>query len=224
MAQGDVYELKLFGRFLGQATLNVFFYYQATDTINVNYAAQLVQQWTSVWVGDGSATPFSNVAFSDNWEIMSVSARNLFNPAEIYDTLIGNVFPGTSTVANAGTFQAYRFSTDRPNGTIRRGQKYFGGLPGGVSVDGVLVPTVTTALEDLTEALGATVEVVNGEIEADFLPVVVKRIVMPPDEDHDKTWYRLPENSIEATWFTADNWTLSTLLTTMNSRKIGRGV
>lgn len=224
MAQGDLYEVKLSGTFLGQSTLNVFFFYQSTETININYATQLNQQFQTFWVGDGSDTPFTSVAFSDNWEIMSVSTRNLFNQSEIANVLIGGIFPGTSTVANAGTFPAYHFSTDRPNGAIRRGHKFFGGIPGGVSVDGILVPTIVTALSDVEEALGTSLVVQSGEVDATFLPVVVKRVKEQPDETHDDVWYRLPENSLEALWFTADNWTLDTRLTTMNSRKLGRGV
>lgn len=224
MAQGDLYELKFSGRFLGQATMNVFFYYQSTESININYATQLLQQWQTFFVNDGSDTPFTNVAFSDNWEIMSIAVRNLFNESEIANALIGGIFPGTSTVANAGSFPAYHFSTDRPNGAIRRGHKYFGGIPGGVSVDGILVPTVVTALGDLATALGSSIVVDVGEVDATFLPVVVKRIREEPDAQHDDVWYRLPENSTEALWFTADNWTLDDRLTTMNSRKLGRGV
>lgn len=224
MAQGDLYELKLGGRFLGQSTLNVFFYYQSEESININYATQLLQQWETFWVNDGSDTPFTSVAFSDNWEIMSIAVRNLFNESEIANNLIGGIFPGTSTVANAGSFPAYHLSTDRPNGAIRRGHKFFGGIPGGVSVDGILVATVVTALEAVEAALGTSVIVDVGEVQATFLPVVVKRVVEQPDETHANVWYRLPEDLSEATWFTADNWTLDTRLTTMNSRKLGRGV
>jgi len=224
MAQGDLYEVKLAGRFLGQSTLNVFFYYQATESINVNYATQLGQQFSAFWVNDGSDTPFTNVAFSDNWEVMGVSVRNLFDETEIYGALIGGIFPGTSTVANAGSFPAYHFVTDRPNGAIRRGHKFFGGIPGGVSVDGILVPTVVIALDAMETALGATLTVTIESEDADFLPVIVKRIREEPDATHDDVWYRLPENLAEALWFTADNWTLDTRLTTMNSRKLGRGV
>lgn len=224
VAQGDLYELKLGGRFLGQATLNVFHYYQSTESINVNYATQLLQQWSTYMVNDGSDTPWTSVAFSDNWEIMSLATRNLFNESEIADSLIGGIFPGTSTVANAGTFQAYHFATNRPNGAIRRGHKYFGGLPGGVSVDGILVPTVTAALAEMVTRLGASIVVDVGEVDATFLPVIVKRIREEPDAQHDNVWYRLPENSLEAVWFTADTWSLDDRLTTMNSRKLGRGV
>lgn len=223
MAQGDLYELKLAGQFLGQATLNVFFYYQSTETININYATQLGQQWSTFFVNDGSDTPWTNVAFSDNWEIMSIGVRNLFNEAEIYNSFIGGIFPGTSTVANASSFPAYHFSTSRPNGAIRRGHKFFGGLPGGVSVDGILVPTVVTALSRMEDDLGASIVVSSGEVDATFLPVVVKRVREEPDATHPDVWYRLPENALEALWFTADDWTLDTRLTTMNSRKLGRG-
>lgn len=223
MAQGDIYEVKLGGLFLGQSTLNVFFYYQATEVTNINYAVQLSQAFQAFWVNDGSDTPFTSVAFSNDWEIMSIGVRNLFNEAEIGGALIGGVKPGTQTGVNAASFTAYHFRTDRPNGAIRRGHKYFGGVPGGISVDGILVPTVVTALGVLETGLGTDLLVDIGESQAQFRPCVVKRIKEDPDETHADYWYRLPENATEALFFLADDWTLDDRLTTMNSRKLGRG-
>lgn len=224
MAVSDIYELRFNSRFIGQGLVNVFFYRCAASAYVGNLAQALVLAHRALFVPSGGGGVFANVAFSNDWEVMSYECRNLFLPAEIGGLLLGGEFPGTQTGTNGAPNWAYRFRTDRPVGHIRRGQKFFGGVPNGISIDGVLVPTVQDALDDLQTALAADLTAGTGLETAVFEPVIVKRILMPPDEDHANEWYRLPANLSEAQFFVPGAWDLDLQIKTMNSRKIGRGV
>lgn len=222
MALEELYEVTMSQEYLGQSLVNVFTYFQVSETGSSNWAQLLAQQFRARWMTVAGATAFDSVAFSDNLNWISVTVRNLFNGAEVGVILDGAGVQGSNTGVNDNPFVCYRFTQARGRGDMRNGQKFFGGLCAGAAVNGEINATNFAALDSVVTALNDPLEYDAGGLVAQWNHVIVKRVLEPASETH-KAYYRLPENSGEYTAYIADNWTKEPLLTTSNRRKIGRG-
>lgn len=221
MASLDIYQLTFNQSFLGQRLTNVFFYAQIQQGDPTNYAEILGQEFNALFVTQNGGTAFDSVAFSDDLEANSINVRNLFNEVEFSVQLLGFDGQGANTGVNDNPFVAYRLTAPRLRGDMRNGQKYFGGLCVGAAANGEINATNFAALDSLVTACNTTLSVGVTGGTASFEPVVVKRIFVPATEEK-AAHYRLPENLQEANTYDAQ-WVKQSLLTTMNTRKVGRG-
>lgn len=147
-----------------------------------------------------------------NCIVSNIAVDNLFDASQIYDAPL--------TVAGSGTgevlpqFNAVSFRTSRVRGDIRRGQKRFGPVAEGFSLDGILDPASLPLLAPLATALG--VQLVSGDTGDIYEPVIVKRI--REGAAPGPYTYRLPTSSGEAEYFIAGTWE-PVALTSQTSRR-----
>lgn len=224
MAALDVYELTMHQRFLGQALINVFFYQQLATEGDTNWANILMQGFRPLFDTQAGGTAFDNLAFSNNLELMSLTVRNLFDPAEIAVLLVGGTVQGANTGTNDTPQTSYRLSQARARGDMRNGQKYFGGVCNGSAVDGIVNASVLALLTDTQDACNTTITYTSGGLDTSYQPVIVKRVREGAGTPESPYTYRLPENFDEYEGYLANDWIASDILTTSNRRKIGRGV
>lgn len=219
---GDVYQVIMKGLLLGQATVNVF-YYQETDREGTPAAAQgLAQSFENLFgleVGNGV---FNHAGFIASWQYFSLDVKNLFDPTELFTILNGGTNLGAATGERMPPFVSYRFIHPRERSDMRQGQKFFPGVPETYGLDGTVNSTVIALMSELVTALGSDILSDQGESSVTFSPIILKRVFDPTLTTKSK--YRLPEDQSEVVRYFANTWTFVPELTTMNTRKKGRGI
>lgn len=224
MATLDVYQVTMRQQYLGQTLINTFFYQQLETTGVTNWATILLQGFRELFDTQAGAVAFDNAGFSNDLQLFGFDVKNLFNPAEISVLLIGGTVQGAATGTNDAPYVAYRLAMARGRGDMRNGQKYFGGVPNGASVDGIVNATILGFLADLQDACNSTIAYDSAGLVTEFQPVIVKRVREGAGTPADPYTYRLPANLDEYDGYLANNWIASDIITTSNRRKFGRGI
>lgn len=215
MAINDVYMVTLRQTLLGQRVSNVFFYEQfaAFTPTTGTVAFDLAQTFANVvmpGINNVQPTDVVNVA---------VDVENLFVGSDVgTEAQTGGGAFGTNTVAS---FSAPAFKLAVPGKTTRAGAKRIAGIANNLVTDGVITDATWLAtaatLEGLMEQNLAGMTPTTPNV---FRPVVVKRI---KEIIAGKTKYRLPNVLGEKVIQVIGDVILTLILSTQNSRKIGRG-
>lgn len=210
MPAGDLYMISFKQTYGtgGKPCDNSFSYYGETGSPT---AVQLLDSFVTEML------PLINGIQTDTMKNLSIRVINLFSVTDFAeDTLSGT---GTTFGANADTLPSHdvqRYTLRLSRRDINPGSKRFSGIAEGAAQNGVITDSnQLTDVEALRIGLGTTLasEGVN------FMPIVIKRIVMPPDEDHPKTWYRLPTNAGEADYGDVLSVSANVIVGTQTSRK-----
>lgn len=221
MALGDVWQLVLVHDYLNQQCRSVWHFLQGFTGDGVPAANNLAEAFLDTLmpaVGQGLRGSFiMNTVFYRSLEI-----TNLFNPGVFVDYTQGLPQQGGAGAAEGmPPFVAYNIRSSRERRDIRRGFKRLVGVPETYGQNGAVqssvVDLVKTQIAD--KLSGAWTD--SATPEQEWYLVVVKRIEYLTDEG--KRAYRLPNAPEEAEYFRPAEWEIRPVLTTQNSRKIGRG-
>jgi len=191
MAVGDLFMLSLHQSYGagGKACDTVWSYRALTDAAT---AGQLIVRFTE------AASVLAKMALVQTEHIKNVSARciNLFSLTDFSEVnLTGG---GAATSDTLPRFNAYKYTLRLNTRGIRPGGKSIRGVAEAATTNGIVVDAAyLTALEALRVAIGAPLTASGVD---QFEPVVIGRILMPPDDDHAEEWYRLPATAGEANY------------------------
>lgn len=216
MAVGDIYEVTDVQTFLGQQTLNVYFYRQDAPFVPLsgNTATALAEEW------EASVLPAIAACQTNALTHVEVRARNLFDPTDAGSALSG-VAGSLSSPDVLPAHDAYGLTLKHDNPSIRPGGKRISGVGEDRQTLGVPISAQVTLLNAAADAIAAPIT--GGLIITDdiMFPVVVKRINEGTTEAPE---YRLPATSGEATVGLIIEALVNLLVTTQTSRKVGVGV
>jgi hypothetical protein len=215
MALNDVYSVTLRQTLLGQRITNVFFYEQfaAYTPTSGTHAANLALNWQSALL-----SAINNVQSTDVVNV-AIDVENLFVGTDVSSLPItwGGGF-GTNVDS---AFQAAGFKLAVAGKTTRAGAKRIGGVPDNISTDGVITDaTYLTSLAGTETAMQAIISATLPTTSNVWRPCVVGRI---REVIAGKVKYRLPNALVEKVIQVVADVVLTLILTTQNSRKIGRG-
>lgn len=209
MANGDIYMLTDVAYNNDQQNLNVYFYRRdSLVAVSDNEAENLAEQWI--------ADVLPRVLAIQNTSVLhtAVQVKNLFDPTDAWVELIS----AAGTVTNADespVMLALDVGLEHNNAAIRQGRKAYGGLDESAMSNGVVVGSGFIA--NLALLMAELVTGVPIGVIDTFFPVIVARIL-------DGLTYRLPVDQGEATYGSIQTATYNPVISTQNSRKIGRGV
>lgn len=206
MAIGDVYELVDHQTFQGKEVLNVYYYrnvnlLDTADNLAQYYIDQVLPLMLPLQISDLVHT--------------SVSARNLFNDADVAEIPISEAGTGaTGEAEGMPAFNAYTFTLYGAGSTTRPGGKRVSGMWEGGNVDGAIVAGLVTALAALAD--GFVAALLDDADAMRFQPVIVKRILEIIDGEKR---YRLPEVIGELVFQVIVDAAYSLLVSSQVSRK-----
>lgn len=207
MAFQDVYQIVDIASFLGEQAVNVYFYEQNNVLSPSDTAAELGDRFIA------EVMPSIRAAQSTNVVHQQMNVTNLFDPSD--QSIRFHSLAGTKgTTETTSLFEALGMVLNHDNGALRPGSKRYPGLDEVDISNGVLTNAGTLAL--FNTLAGVLNNTLTDGVLAAWLPVVVGRIL-------DSGAYRLPANSGEAVVGAILSAVVNTLITTQNSRKIGRG-
>lgn len=195
----------------GETILNVYFY--ATDGIG-GTAEDLCSAFSSgvlLNIRDMQSAQFKHT---------SLQAHNLENAADFFELPLSNVFGTVAGEDCLPAFVAVNYTLRAATRDVRPGSKRIGGLPDGAAyyTNGVMTHVGMIAwAEQIRLDLGATL--VRGGV--DYVPVIVKRVLLPADAEHGKR-YVLPRNDAETTFYPVEGVNVNARLTHQTSRGNGR--
>jgi len=211
----DVYAVTLRQMMLGQRVTNVFFYEQfaAFTPTSGTVAADLAQTFGNV-VMPG----INNIQPTDVVNVQ-IDVENLFVGADVGQSIeTGGGGFGTNSIS---TFNAPAFKLAVPAKTTRSGSKRIAGVANNLVTDGVFTDATyigaASTLEGLMTQNLAGLAPATANV---FRPVVVKRI---KELIAGKTKYRLPNVIGEKIVQVVVDVVFQLIMSTQNSRKIGRG-
>lgn len=191
MAINDLYQITVVQKqtATGEKFSNVFTFRAVDATCS---AAGLVEAMTNTGSVVDKMLAWQATAVSCD----SLRVINLFSLTDFYEgSLVGSGL-GAGEMLPAHNAVGYTLKLNTRG--VSPGSKRFVGLSELAQVAGIITDaTVLTALEALRVKLAQTI---TGDVSDNYEPVVVKRILMEPDEDHPAPWYRLPANVGEANW------------------------
>jgi len=220
MAISDLFELRTTSTFLGQVCYNVYFYaVSAEGGVFGNPAQRLADAW-NIFNWEDSGSLFRSTLFSNDLNYSAINTRALFNPALIYELLLGT-YSGENADVNMPPYVAFTLRSDRTDGRIRRGFKRFPGVVESANANGNVEAAALAGLVSLGEQLVGELTYGDETNFITFSPVVVKRVKYTED---GVVKYRLPESVGEAVYSQIMTWDAIPTLTTQNSRKYGVGV
>lgn len=212
---GDVYELVDVQALRGQQVLNVYFYQvrETFVTTRPTIAEVLANNWTGQILPDLTAVQTEDLVHT------SVRVRNLYNAADTFELLMSAA--GDDSNPTDSNFDAYPFQMQGETHAVRKGAKRIAGVSDGANADGIVTDPATLALLDsIATSMSAPVQVGTLILTDTFFPVLVKRVRSGVAGAYE---YRLPETSGEGVVTTIINVLFDVLISTQNSRKIGRG-
>lgn len=206
-AIGDVYQIIDTQEMDGQKVLNVYFYTVTLSVLGAD-ASDAAAAYIDQVLPLVAALQVSSVVHT------SVKAQNLYHVSDVHEELIS--VPGGVTDDPMGTFEAIAIREIGDNGAVRGGAKRIAGIGESETTEGVItnVPFIDQ-LNDLCFELATTM--LWGALDGGTMaPVIVKRIL-------DAGNYRLPTNSGEAILSTIVDALFTPLVSSQNTRKVGRG-
>ena len=220
MAVGDIYQVNL------QAILsptniihqNTFYYQQAvalpdgdggTDDLDKKNARALLNRFNEVVV-DAMRVPVSPLM-----TFVKLDAYSLYDDLDASSLVISKAGQNGGIGELLPTFNTARFILETAS-RRRGGSKFLGGHGEAASTGNTWLPAHVTSLSNIAVQMGATLRAayagLGNDVEDAFRPVVVRRI-------KTATGYRLPQNAAEARADVVVAVLVSTLITTMNTRK-----
>lgn len=206
MGASDLYMLTDRGTLRGQEIINVWFYRQ-NITIGSSPAEALVDGYLAELLPVICAFQPADVLHTE------VEAQNLFNPSDKHVRGISE--PGAYGLDPSSNFDAIGYALSQDNGAVKNGAKRFAGVADAAEEEGVITSVGYLAL---LAALAAVIpEPLAVGLTDVFFPVIVKRVLEGVGQ------YRLPETLSEAVYGSVTDAVFNPLVTTQNSRKIGRG-
>ena len=211
---GDIVQVVLQGSNQGESWQNAF-YYRMMDTATDTYLNGLSNEFQSVVVDALANFAPTAVTFDQ------ISLRNIFTGDEL--VTVPTTRAGERTVPGelCASFIAAHCKLIRGNNRVRHGHKYVVGAYEG----DVAGQTFTTgAMAYLAVIASAFKQQLYPGMVDQFLPVIVGRVLYEPEPG--KFAYRLPTTQAEMSnkWAYVVDAVFSRDVTTMRSRKAGRGV
>lgn len=209
MSASQVWEVTLKGTLMGQACDNVFFYrgLPSADPGDADIGQAVYEQ---LW-------PKMRICVSSDYTLEHIEVRNLFSGATPSVTAVGEA--GEAGGGNTlGSFESYGFTLGCISTVTRPGSKRFGGVPDDVVTDGVITDGgIIGHLNDLGDQIAtALLDTALGIVEWG-IPVIVKRILTDGV-------YHLPTEIGDLVTNLIVEGAASMLVTSQNSRKVGRGI
>lgn len=215
--QGDIIQVTDIQNYLGQEVLNVY-YYSCDDNPTTGYLDGLSTEWQETVLP--AVRALQHVLLTH----VGLRLENIFN-GDLLEIAYATPLPGTqatgTTIAEATpSYTAMVFSLKRQNTRVRNGRKSIAGLPEGF-ISGNNIVSATTALANIAAAMGSQL-VAAGGLDA-WTPAIVGRVPYTTVEGNPA--YRLPTSQAEMddNFSLVDNVSSSTVISTMNTRKPGRG-
>lgn len=208
MAQTDVWELTMHGELYGQVCDNVFFYQgvSGTDPELDDIAQAFYEQ---VW-------SLIQIPLIADYTLNTIEVRHLFSGASPFILPVAEQGTGF-TGQGVSPFNAFGFSLGVASNATRPGSKRIPGVAEASIDDGIVTDGGTiTALQDMADQFSTALVDVTLGIVTWGLPIIVKRIL-------DGGTYRLPVNIGEFVGNLIVDVAASLVMTSQNSRKVGRG-
>lgn len=222
MALGDIYAVGVYQTLNSQRIINVFYYRQFVpfDIIGTGTrAAALGVSFRNNVIPDWRNAAITQLVFD------RIEVENLFDDTDVWTDLLsvtGNRTPPSGTTNEyLPTFMALGVTLDGSGKHVRNGKKRFAGLWEGDNVNGFTAAGVIAAYQPLITRLSQKRDYGGVTLADGFEPVIVQRV---KEMVADQEKYRLPRTQAEAVFKVVTDAALSVILTTQNSRKIGKGV
>lgn len=157
------------------------------------------------------------------WE--GLNGRNLFNPAELLEMAFSPTYAGANAGAASPDFISPVIYSTRKIYGMHGGRKMLPPVVEEVVTGNDIVGGLVTSLNVMVGKWNSlTWEVTNGEGTVfELAPVVVKRVKEETGNPKRPYTYSLPSSKVTAVYYLADNWAVKPQISTMNSRKQGRG-
>jgi len=213
--QGDIVQVTLKGTFDLQTILNVFFY-RCLDFPTPGYLTGILTEFQSVVLPAIAGLYFNDFALN------SLQALNIFTGDVLEDnTLVPATGSRGANAAPTPPFVAGMILLVRENNRVRHGRKFFICPSENDLGQNAFLAAWTTLLQAAANTMDQNL-FPGGTDE--FAPVIVGRVKYVTPQG--KNAYRLPESQVEMD----DNWSVVSDAraidrpTTMNSRKVGRGI
>lgn len=213
---GDIVQLTLFQLNQSQQQLNVHFY-RVEDEPTEGYLEGLCTQF------EEAVLPLYAAVQSDAVNYYQLTARNIFVEDEFVLSPLTPSAGDDSTGEYLPSFVSANIKLVRGNARVRHGRKSVGGGSEGGLEDQEWTPAYLTALQALADGLAAPL---TAGVTDTFAPVIVGRVLHDADPpDHPEPWYALPTSQAEMglNWAYVISGLASPFVSTMNSRKLGRG-
>lgn len=222
MALGDIYAVSVFQSLNSQRVINVFYYRQFVpfDPIGTGTrAAALGVSFRNNVIPDWRSCAITALSFD------RVEVENLFDDTDVWSDILAQTGmrtppPGTPTEF-LPTFMSLGVTLDGQGKHVRDGKKRFAGLWEGDNINGFAGTGVVAAYQPLIARLSQNRDYGGVLLTDGFEPIVVQRV---KEMVADQQKYRLPRTRAEAVFKVITEAALSVILTTQNSRKIGKGV
>lgn len=217
MAVGDVYEVIDVQTLQDQEILNVYFYRQ--EGAFVPLSGTIAQALADEFV----ETVLPDLANPQTVELLhtEVRVRNLFDPID-QGTAVAGVNGGRADSPDfLPSFNAWGFTLNHDNASVRPGGKRIAGVAEATQDDGIPNGTGVSSLNVAAAAMAAPIT--GGLIITDdiMFPVVVQRVREGAPGSYT---YRLPENSGELVFGQVIEALVKLFVTSQISRKVGVGV
>ena len=221
MALGDVYQLVVNQSLQSQKVVNVFYYEQSTPFVNnsgttnagvlgISFRANVIPTWRSYAV--------TQLAFE------SIEVENLFDDTDTWVDILAlngqRAAPSGSTPEILPAFTSLGITLDGAGKQVRDGKKRLAGLWEGDSVSGFAATGLVAACQPLLTRFAEGRDYGSPTLAEGFRPIVVSRV---QEVINGQRKYRLPRTRAELVFKAVTEAALSLILTTQNTRKLGRG-
>lgn len=208
MSASDVWEVTLHGELYGQVCDNVF-YYQGVALTDVDEAAIADAAYEQLWA-------LIKVPLITDYTLNTIEVRHLFSGASPFLLPVGEAGAGFAG-QGLGSFESFGFTLGVATNATRPGSKRIPGVAEASVDDGVVTDGGTiTALQDMATQFSTDFVDTALGIVTWAVPIIVKRIL-------DGDTYRLPTTLAEFVGNAIVDAAASLIVTTQNSRKVGRG-
>ena len=221
MALGDVYQVVVNQSLQSQKVVNVFYYQQSAPFVNnsgqtnagvlgVSFRQNVIPDWRSFAI--------TQLTFE------TIEVENLFDDADTWiDVLALNgqrAAPSGSTPEVMPSFVGLGITLDGNGKQVRDGKKRLAGIWEGDSVAGFAGTGLVAACQPLLVRFAQGRDYGSPTLAEGFRPVIVSRVA---EVINGQRKYRLPRTQAELVFKTVTEAALSLILTTQNTRKLGRG-
>lgn len=200
----SLFELKLFGDILGNATLNRFFYFlpQPPDTVEaVDVVFEFETKLAAIW----------EAAVSVDWDGTRVTCDEVTSIQNFFDSTT-NIGPGTGVGVNMPPYVSASIRLFRTTKETRSGWKRIGGILEEQQQNGALEVASLAAFNTLADGFADTLPSVGGSIT----PAIVRVTLDPATGD--------PNPADEWVYNLVASAAANSNLSTQNTRKFGRGI
>lgn len=215
--ENNVAQIVLRGTLNGQEIRNVFFY-NANAPVGGSALDDLGIEFEDLFFGLPDIG-LRQECFSNQMTYTGLRVTDLFNPVLLYDTVFSSPYEGGTSAQPLPPFNCVGFKSTQVRADVRSGQKRFAGVIEDAVENGFINVAFDADLDDLAVKLGTPI--ITGD--ATWTPIIVKRILETPTPPA-LPFYRLPETNAEGEAATALEWSTTRLITSQNTRKIGRGI